>query len=268
MVDSMIRNPDAMMWVSRMRELDLSVYDHGLTVAISLVAFGRHIGYPKLPLTHLGMLGLLLDVGKIKLPRLLLEKNGMLTIEEFSLIKTHVELGLNELHRTPNIHPDVLEGIGQHHERLNGSGYPRGLAGNKISIFGRMAGIADTYAAMTRKRAYADAVSPHEALQMLSNWSGSQFHPDMVEQFIQSIGAFPVGSMVELSTGEIAVIVTHNKMKRLKPKVLIITEADKTPRKYPTTLDLIYDVSERPIYIRRGLPGNAYGLDASEYYLT
>ncbi len=268
MVDSMVRNPDAMMWVARMRELDVSIYDHGLTVAISLVAFGRHIGYPKEPLSHLGLLGLLLDVGKIKLPRAVLEKNGRLTTEEFELVKTHVQLGLNELHRTPNIHPDVLEGISQHHERMNGSGYPAGLHGSDISIFGRMAGIADTYAAMTKKRAYADAVSPHEALQMLSNWSGTQFHPDMVEQFIQSIGAFPVGSLVELSTGEVAVIVTHNKLKRLKPKVLIITEPDKSPRKYPSTIDLIYDVSERPVYIRRGLASNAFGLDPSEYYLN
>ncbi len=268
MVDSMVRNPDAMMWVARIRELDVSIYDHGLTVAISLVAFGRHIGYPKEPLSHLGMLGLLLDVGKIKLPRTLLEKNGRLSTEEFTLVKTHVELGLNELSRTPNLHADVLEGIAQHHERMNGSGYPAGLQGDKISIFGRMAGIADTYAAMTKKRAYADAVSPHEALQMLSNWGGTQFHPDMVEQFIQSIGAFPVGSLVELSTGEVAVIVTHNKLKRLKPKVLVITETDKTPRKYPGTLDLIYDVSERPVYIRRGLASNAFGLDPGEYYLN
>lgn len=268
MVDSMIRNPDAMMWVARMRALDVDIYEHGLTVAISLVAFGRHIGYPKEPLSHLGMLGLLLDVGKIKLPRALLEKSGRLSTEEFALIKTHVELGLNELHRTPNIHADVLEGIAQHHERMNGSGYPYGLQGEKISIFGRMAGIADTYAAMTRKRVYADAASPHETLQMLSTWSGTQFHPDMVEQFIQSIGAFPVGSLVELSTGEVAVIVTHNKLKRLKPKVLVITEPDRTPRKYPSTLDLIYDVSDRPVYIRRGLPSDAFGLDPSEYYLN
>ena len=268
MVDSMVRNPDAMMWVARMRDLDHSTYDHGLNVAINLIAFGRHLGYARDPLSHLGMVGLLLDIGKIKLPRSLLEKCGRLTDSEFALAKTHVELGLNELNRTPNIHPDVLEGIAQHHERMNGSGYPQGLQGEKISVFGRMAGIADTYAAMTKKRAYAAAASPHEVLQMLSNWSGSLYQGEMVEQFIQSIGAFPVGSMVELSSGEVGVIVTHNKHKRLKPKVLIITETDKKPRKYPTTIDLIYDVSEKPVYIRRGLPNDAYGLDPTEFYLN
>ena len=268
MVESMTRNPDAMMWVARMREKNASTYGHGLNVAISLVAFGRHLGYPKESLAHLGMLGLLLDVGKIKLPPTLLEKAAALTPKEFEQMKQHVKLGLDELHKTPNIHPDILEGIAQHHERMNGTGYPAGMPGEKISIFGRMSAITDCYAALTEKRVYAEAVSPHEALQMLSNWSGAQFHPDMVEQFIQSIGAFPVGSLVELSTGEVAVVATHNKLKRLKPKVLVVTEPDKTIRKHPRTLDLIYDVSDKPVYIRRGLPNNSFGLDTTEFYLN
>ena len=166
------------------------------------------------------------------------------------------------------MHPDVIEGIAQHHERMNGTGYPNNLMGEKISVFGRMCAIADTYAAVTKARPYAEAMSPHEALQMLSTWSGTQFHADMVEQFIQSIGVFPVGSLVELSSGEVGVIVTHNKLKRLRPKVLVIAEADKTPCRHPSMRDLLYDVSDNPTYIRRGLPSNAFGLDPSEYYLS
>jgi len=266
MVESMVRNPDALMWVARMRERDLNIYSHGISVAVSLVAFGRHLGYPKSQLAHLGMLGLLLDVGKVKLPRELLEKHARLTADEFEQIKEHVDLGLAILHATPNIHPDVLEGIAQHHERMNGSGYPTNLMGDKISTFGRMAAIADTYAAVTKPRPYAEVISPHQALQMLSTWSGSQFQGDMVEQFIQSIGVFPVGSMVELSSGEVAVVVTHSKFKRLRPKVLVLTEPDKTVRANPRTLDLLYDISDTPVYIRCGLPSNAYGLDPHEFY--
>ena len=266
MVESMVRNPDALMWVARMREQDLSIYSHGISVAVNLVAFGRHLGYPKEQLSQLGMVGLLLDVGKIKLPRELLEKHERLTADEFELIKEHVDLGMSILEETPNIHPDVLEGIAQHHERMNGSGYPRNLMGDKISTFGRMGAIADTYAAVTKPRPYAEVISPHHALQMLSTWSGSQFQGDMVEQFIQSIGVFPVGSMVELSTGEVAVVVTHSKFKRLRPKVLVLTEADKTFCVNPSTRDLLYDVSETPVYIRCGLPSNAYGLDPRDYY--
>jgi HD-GYP domain-containing protein (c-di-GMP phosphodiesterase class II) len=243
-------------------------YDHGLSVAINLVAFGRHLGFPKEDLSQLGVMGLMLDVGKMRVSRKLLEKEAVLTPEEFVAMKEHVRHSMDILYSTPNIHPSVLEGVAQHHERMDGSGYPNGIAGSRISIYGRMCGIADTYAAITKRRPYADPVSPHEALQMLSNWSPTLFQLDMVEQFIQSIGVFPVGSLVELSTGEVAVIVTHNKQKRLKPKVLIVTEADKKPRKHPSLRDLLYDVSESPVYIRRGLPINAYGVDPAEFYLN
>ena len=268
MVDSMVRNPDALMWVARMREQDLNIYSHGISVAVNLLAFGRHLGYPKEQLAQLGTLGLLLDIGKIKLPRELLEKNQRLSADEFEQIKDHVDLGLVILKAIPNIHHDVLEGIAQHHERMNGTGYPQNLMGDKISVFGRMSAIGDTYAAVTKPRPYAEAVSPHEALQMLSGWSGSQFQADMVEQFIQSIGVFPVGSMVELSTGEVAVVVTHSKIKRLRPMVLVLTEADKTILANPSTRDLLYDTSDTPVHIRRGLPSKAFGLDPREFYAT
>jgi len=268
MVDSMVRNPDAMMWVARMREQSTVAYDHGLSVAINLVAFGRHLGFPKEQLSHLGVMGLLLDIGKIRIPRQTLEKTTTLTPEEFKELKRHVLYSIEILKQTANLNPDVIEGVAQHHERMDGSGYPYGLAGKHITIYGKMSAIADTYAAITKKRPYAEPASPHGALQMLSNWSGTQFQADMVEQFIQSIGVFPVGSLVELSTGEVAVVVTHNKQKRLRPKVLVVTDPDKTLLKHPSVKDLIYDVSDVPTNIRRGLPGNAFGIDPSEYYLS
>ena len=268
MVDSMVRNPDAMMWVARMREQSTVAYDHGLSVAINLVAFGRHLGFPKEQLGSLGVMGLLLDIGKIRIPKEMLEKNTSLTGEEFKEMKRHVTYSMEILSQTPSVKTDVSEGVAQHHERMDGSGYPRGLAGKNISIYGKMSAIADTYAAITKKRPYAEPASPHEALQMLSNWSGTLFQADMVEQFIQSIGVFPVGSLIELSTGEVAVIVSHNKQKRLRPKVLVVTDPDKSPRKHPSVKDLIYDVSDNPVFIKRGLASNAFGIDPSEYYLT
>lgn len=267
-VDSMVRNPDAMMLVASLREKDLGTYGHGLAVAVGLLAFGRHLGYPREQLSHLGMLGMLLDIGKTKVPDALLNKTGRLTTEEFNQVKMHVKFGFDILKQTPHMHRDVLEGMVQHHERLNGSGYPLGLSGDAISVYGRMSAIADTYAALTRSRPYAEAVSPHEALQKLSNWGGTQFQVEMVDHFIQSIGVFPVGSLVELSTGEVAIVVTHSKHKRLRPKVLVVTDAEKKVRDDPATLDLIYDVSDEPVYIRRGLPRNAHGIDPREYYVA
>ena len=141
MVESMVRNPDALMWVARLREQDITTYGHGLQVAVYLVAFGRHLGFPRAELSQLGTIGLLLDIGKLKLPRPLLQKHGRLTPEEFETVKGHVALGLEILSATPNWPVEVLEGIAQHHERMNGSGYPRALKGEQIGIFGRMAGI-------------------------------------------------------------------------------------------------------------------------------
>jgi HD-GYP domain-containing protein (c-di-GMP phosphodiesterase class II) len=271
MVESMVRNPDALMWVARLREQDITTYGHGVQVAVYLVAFGRHLGFPRAELSQLGTVGLLLDIGKIKLPRAVLQKQGRLTPEEFETAKSHVALGLDILSATPNWPVEILEGIAQHHERLNGSGYPRGLRGDQIGIYGRMAGIADCFAALTKARPYAEAVSSYEALRSITGWGGEYFHAPLTEQFVQAIGVFPVGSLVELSTGEVAVVVSHNKVRRLKPRVLLLTGPDKTPAAYPTMVDLLYDPllgGEEPAYIRRSLPTGAYGLNPRENYLS
>lgn len=271
MVESMVRNPDALMWVARLREQDLTTYGHGLQVAVYLVAFGRHLGFPRAELSQLGTIGLLLDIGKIKLPKALLEKQARLTPEEFESVKGHVALGLEILSATPNWPPEVIEGIAQHHERMNGSGYPHGLKAEQIGIFGRMAGIGDCFAALTKSRPYAEAVSSYEALRSITGWGGEYFHAPLTEQFVQAIGVFPVGSLVELSTGEVAVVVSHNKVRRLKPRVLLLTSPDKTPSAYPIMVDLLYDPllgGEEPAFIRRSLPSGAYGLNPRENYLS
>ncbi len=269
MVESMIRNPDALMLLSRLRQEDEVVYGHGLNVAIYLVALGRHLSLPKNMLERLGTIGLLLDIGKTKLPRELLQKNGRLTSEEFETIKSHVPICLDILKDTPSLHPDILEGIAQHHERENGSGYPAGLSKGEISLFGRMAAIADTFSALTNPRPYAEPVPAYQALQTMANWGSEFFHAPIVEQFIHAIGIFPVGSMVELSTGEVAVVISHNKVRRLKPRVLIISGKDKTPSKNPTTLDLLHPPGTYKTLpsILSGLPTGAYGLNPREYYL-
>ncbi|QJR10927.1 hypothetical protein DSM104443_01997 [Usitatibacter rugosus] len=271
MVESIVRNPDALMWVARLREQDITTYGHSLQVAVYLTAFGRQLGFPKPQLSMLGQVGLLLDIGKIKLPRDLLEKEGKLSPEEFTLAKQHVQFGLDILASTPNFHPEVIEGIAHHHERINGSGYPEGLLGTEISLFGRMAGIADCFAAITKRRPYAEAVSSYEAMRSLSGWAGDYFQEALVQQFISSVGVFPVGSLIELNTGEVAIVVAHNKVRRLKPRVLVVTGPDKTPVGFPSLLDLLYDPKtgdEKPIFIRRGLAAGAFGLDLKDFYLA
>jgi len=271
MVESIVRNPDALMWVARLREQDITTYGHSLQVAVYLTAFGRQLGFPKPQLAQLGQVGLLLDIGKIKLPRELLEKEGKLSPEEFTLAKQHVQFGLDILASTPNFHPEVIEGISHHHERINGSGYPEGLLGTEISLFGRMSGIADCFAAITKRRPYAEAISSYEAMRSLSGWAGDYFQEALVQQFISSVGVFPVGSLIELNTGEVAIVVAHNKVRRLKPRVLVVTGPDKSPVGFPSLLDLLYDPKtgdDMPIFIRRGLAAGAFGLDLKDFYLA
>lgn len=271
MVDSIVRNPDALMWVARLREQDIATYGHGLQVSVYLTAFGRHLGFPKNLLSVLAQIGLLLDVGKMRLPRDLLEKQGRLSGDEFEQVKAHVQHSLDILGETPAFDSEVILGIGQHHERMNGSGYPKGLVGEEISVVGRMAGIVDCFVALTNHRPYAAAVSSYEALRSITGWGGDYFHEALVQQFVSSVGVFPVGSMIELSTGEVAIVVAHNKVRRLKPRVLVVTGPDKTKLPHPSMLDLLYDPKmggEQGIFIKRGLASGAYGLDLADYYLS
>ena len=270
MVESVVRNPDALMWVARLREQDISAYGHGLQVSVYLTAFGRHLGFPKPQLGQLAQVGLLLDIGKIKLPKNILEKQGTLTPQEFDEAKKHVDYGLEILGQTPGFDGEVLLAIAQHHERMNGGGYPKGLVGSEIGVYGRMAAIVDCFAALTNHRPYAAASSSYEALRSLTGWAGEYFHEPLVQQFVSSVGVFPVGSLIELSTGEVAVVVEHSKVRRLKPRVLVITGPDKTPSSHPALLDLLYEPkhAEETVFIRRGLAAGAYGLDLKDFYLA
>lgn len=269
MVESILRNPDALMWVARMRERDDATCAQALKTSVALVTFGRHLGFPQARMLHLAKAGLFLDVGKLKLPECILKKPARLSAAEFDEVKRHVEYSLNMLGTAADTHGDVLEAIEQHHERQDGSGYPRKLVGDQISVIGRMAGIVDTFTALTSSRPHVDMVSAYDAMRQLSSWRGQIFHEALVEQFIQSIGAFPAGSLVELSSGEVAVVVGHNKTRRLRPKVLIVLDESKQRLARPLNVDLLnYFRDGDSIYIRRGLPAGAYDIDERELYVS
>ena len=271
LVESIIRHPGALQLVSRLREADEPAYTHALQVAVLLVSLGRELGFSRTELTQLGQVGMLLDVGKMRVDRAILTKRGNLTPDEFEQVKRHVQYGLDIIVPSGLAHPDVLAGIAQHHERLNGAGYPNGLKEGEIGAFGQMGGIVDAFCALTSVRPYAEPLSSYDAMRQLQGWSGTYFNAGLVEQFIQAIGIFPVGTLVELSSGEIAVVLEQNRVRRLKPKVLVISTPDKTPLKIPVTLDLLYGgggaADQRP-YIRCGLPTESSAIDPKEYYIA
>ncbi len=269
MVESAIANPDALLWVARIRAEDAATYAHGVKVAVYLLQLGRHLGFPPEQLANLGAIGLLLDLGKIRVDRDLLLRRGTLTAAEFLSVKKHVELGLEALEDSGNVDPDVRAGIAQHHERLDGSGYPHGLAGPMISIHGRMAALADSFAALTSLRPHAAPLPAYDALKILYAQAGTHYHAPLLEQFVQAIGVFPAGSLVELSTGEVATVLAHNRIRRLEPRVLVLTDANKQAIHEPLPLDLLLQpkaADGSDIKIVRGLPTGAYGLDLRQFY--
>ena len=201
----------------------------------------------------------------------ILNKRGNLTPAEFEEVKRHVQYGLEIVESSGVAHPDLVAGVAQHHERLNGSGYPRGLLDAEISPIGKMAGIVDSFSALTSIRPYAQPVSPYDAMQMLQGWADTYFNAGLVELFIQAIGIFPVGTLVELSTGEYAVVLEQGRRRRLKPKVLVVSAPDKTPLETPFVLDLLHGegASADPVpYIRQGLPAASFAVDTTEYYVS
>jgi HD-GYP domain-containing protein (c-di-GMP phosphodiesterase class II) len=214
-------------------------------------------------------IGLLLDVGKIYLDHALLHRAGPLTEEERELVRRHVQVGVDALAVAGTLPATVLDAIAQHHERVDGTGYPNGLALESISIHGRMAAIADSFAAMTSRRAYAATMAPFEAMKTMYAEAGGKFHPPLVEQFVQAVGIFPTGALVELSSGEVAVVVCHNRVRRLEPRVLVVTDAAKKPLATPFELDLMTQqaaLGRKPIRIDRGLADEAYGLNLAALY--
>jgi HD-GYP domain-containing protein (c-di-GMP phosphodiesterase class II) len=270
LVDSIISNPTALMWSAKMRDESRKAYMHGLKVAIYMMALGRHLGFPKEQLSELGTIGLLIDIGMLKIPQKLIEKADELTEEEYALLTRHVNYGMQTLEQASPLPHNVACGIREHHERIDGSGYPRGLRGESISIYGRIAAIADTFAAMTTARAHDVTHSAFDAMKELFKEAETGLHAPLVEQFVHAISIFPVGSLIELSTGEVAIVLEHNKIRRLEPKVLVLTDEDKEMLAHPVTLDLMARNKSggEQKKILRGLPDGAYGINYRDYYLN
>ncbi len=270
-VESVVRNESAMSWLVRMRQTDDYLYTHSISSAVWATGMGRHIGLPLNVVEAVGLGAMLLDVGKTRLPAELLVKPEPLTHEEMAIARSHVEHGLEILDQTDGINAHVRGMVQTHHERHDGSGYPAGLTGLDIPVFGRIAGIVDYYDAVTSIRPYAEPQSAYDCLRALNKMAGTAFQKEMVEQFIQSVGFFPPGTLVRLNDGSIAVVVAQNRRHRLKPEVLIILDPDLNACTDFSLVDLQMEVksafTEQVLFIDRGLEPGAHGIDPSEYFL-
>lgn len=267
MTSSMLRNPDALMLFAAMRERGGYQLERALDVSVYMIAFARSLGMSEEDIEIAGLVGLLQDIGMLDLPPALLQKPGRLDPAEFRVVQGHVKRSREVLEANTSLPPAVARYAAQHHERHDGSGYPLGLRGEAIETIGAMAGIVDTFGALTVMRPYAQAMSPSNALNLLFRTRDKLFHGYLVEQFIRCIGYFPVGSVVELNSGEIGVVVAQNVEHRLQPKVMVVRDAQGQPlrpQKFLNLARLPKATPDEPYRIRRTLEFGRAGVSIAD----
>lgn len=262
-VGSIVRNPDACMLLSAIGKKDSYSYSHALSCSVLAAALGRQIGLPVHDLKTLATGALLCDIGKLDIPSAILNKSAPLTEEEWTLVKEHISLGTKILDDTVGVSAEVKAIVANHHERYDGRGYPSGLYGKAIPPLARIAGLVDSYDAMISDRSYASGVSPADAISKLYTMRNLDFDAELVEEFIQTVGIYPVGSAVELTDGRVGVVVTEHRRRRLRPRILVLLASDKTPLSEPSYVNLLEeneDGAGRPLEILKGVDPSAYDL--------
>lgn len=219
--DSILRNPDAIVSLVRLKQADSYTFQHSVAVGAILISLCRSMENRTI-IEQVGIGGFLHDVGKMKVPEHILNKPGKLDEQEYAIMKQHVEYGLEIIEKIAGISPISISIVAEHHERYDGSGYPRGLKGEEISAYGQMACIADVYDAMTSTRVYHAGCEPNVALKQLLDRRGQEYNNKLVHHFIRTIGIYPIGSLVKLESGYLAVVVDQHHENLLHPRVRII----------------------------------------------
>lgn len=267
--ESVVRNPDAMALLIKLQEKSEATLSRAVEISVMMTIFGRFLQLPPEKLEILGMLGLLQDVGKLKLPAELAAR-GPSNEAETELYRTHVNHSVRILSSTPGVPAEIPGLASLHHERFDGSGYPRGLRGDAIAFYGLIAGIVDTFDTLTAPLPFGANLSPAKALSIIYKERGKQFHPALVEQFIQCIGVFPVGSVVELNSGEVAIVIAQNMVRRMQPRIMVVKSAEGNPLRPYKMLDLMKEPKVRPdepYRIQRSLEYDSVDIDPRELFL-
>ena len=266
MLDSMMRNPNALIWLTRMKQHDSYIFSHALNSSIWGLAFARHLGMERDEIYEVGLGCLLMDVGKTQLPLTLLLKPGPLSEEEWKLARSHVSLSKSILRGMEGVTPRIMDMVQGHHERYDGSGYPEAKKGAGIPTFAKIAGLVDTYDALVSFRPYAGERPPHEAARYLYSLRGTQFQDEVVVKFMQVLGAFPTGSVVELNTGAVGVVLAQNQ-QRLRPRLALVLDDAKRRLSAPAVVDMMYDnpwSDSAKFWIDRCLQNGAYGVQPEQ----
>ncbi|MEW6647846.1 MAG: HD-GYP domain-containing protein [Pseudomonadota bacterium] len=238
MVSSIFRNPHALMSLGRIRQMDKYTFEHSVSVGVLMLSFAKELGLERDVLHEIGIGALLHDIGKIKTPDQILNKPGKLTDEEFAIMRQHVVFSREVLEQTAGISPTSLAVAAQHHERYDGTGYPLKLKGDEISPYGQMAAIVDVYDAISADRCYRKGEEPTIVLRKLLEWSKFHFNERLVHQFIRCVGIYPVGTLVRLESGRLAIVLEPGEKGPLYPTVRVVYDTNKRQFVTPRDIDL------------------------------
>lgn len=238
MMESVVRNPDALVPLARLKQMDRYATEHAVATAALIIALGRQQGIAAPELEKMALGTMLKDIGQAAIDARLIGKPGLLSLSEYELVQSHVEEGLAVLEATSSLPETSVAVVLEHHERYNGLGYPYRMRGDEISLAGRLAAIVDTYDAMTSQRPYRAALSPTEALRQLYGEGGRQFDPALVAGLIRTLGVYPVGTLVMLESGHLAVVEEIHSDQPLAPVVKVIYHGRRRQYVAPVRVDL------------------------------
>ena len=224
MVSAITVNPNSMLWLANLRQKHERTAGHCLNTSILCIAFGKHIGLSDVDLNLLGQGAMLHDIGKVRIPPAILDKPGPFTEEERQLVRRHPLDGEAVLKLTRQLPDKVMEIVRSHHERLDGKGYPDGLAGDAVPLGAKIVGIVDTYDSLTSDSPYRPASTAADALRVLRAEGADAYGKDLIQEFIRCLGIYPIGSLVECNNGALAVVVSSTLASRLKPVIMVVRD--------------------------------------------
>ncbi|KZY38485.1 MULTISPECIES: HD-GYP domain-containing protein [unclassified Oleiphilus] len=269
MVESVIRNPDALVWLSKMNEIDAYSYQHSVKSSIWALVLGRHMGLKKEMLETLALGVLLSHIGKARVAQKVLDAYPDLESSQLSAYQQYVEKSVELLTEIEGLPSGVASIVEFHQERHNGTGYPKGVTGERIPLLAKIAGLVDYYQELITPRDDELGMSPYDAVARLYELRNIAFQKDLVERFIEAVGVYPTGTLVELSSEEVGIVTGHNEDRRLQPKVMVVLDAQKRAMKCGKVVDLKEVNRDRNVLsIKDSLPKGAYDIDEQRYLLS